>query len=63
MLVFETPEDTFQSHLKIMHAFGECRDIDRDGHEDFTRKTIITLFSIWRVNINNVTKGRIRLWR
>ncbi len=52
--------------LKIIHAYGEFKDLDGDDRTDFTRKAIISRFPLWGYSSpssDGVNEGRIRLWK
>jgi len=52
--------------LKIIHAFGEFKDLDADRRIDFTRKSIISRFYLWGYSSPasaSLSRGRIRLWK
>ena len=63
VLVYSVPDTSEVDMLLIMHACGILFSVDGDTVVEFTRKTLVSPFSIWMVSISNVTKGRIRLWR
>jgi len=66
VIIYSSPLSQIDDNLKIIHAYGECKDIDGDGQNEFTRKSIISRFSIWGlregINSNVLREGRIRLW-